>query len=43
MSKFFKCVVIFNELKVHPAITEEEERQRTSEKKNVYKIMRKII
>lgn len=35
MSKFFKCVVIFNELKVHPASTQEEERQRASEKKCV--------
>lgn len=36
MRKFFKCVVIFNELKVHPASTEEEEeRQRASEKKCV--------
>lgn len=40
MSKFFKCVVIFNELKVQPA-QRKKDRERVS--KNVYKIMRKII
>lgn len=38
MSKFFKCVVIFNELKV-----QQKKKDREQVRKNVYKIMSKII